>query len=210
MKDGKIHEVGTPQELRSKADSEFNKLNMNHHVDNQEPERPIPPKQQPKPDGGAKGPSAGAAASGKEGAAAKTEAQKKSAGKLSTVETKQKGSIPYKVYKYYIDAGGSKTTTFILFLYFCSVGLRMVNDWWVGAWSKDEFDLNSETYVGYYALIGVGTTIAIFIRSLLFGLFARKTSTILQRNIIRSVFRMPLGWFDTTPKGRILNRLTKD
>jgi len=215
MKDGRIHECGTVPELRAKPDSEFNRINMNEDKKTDDKESPEAKAQvkatitQRK-----KRPPTQADPNAKptplDAEKTKQAADLKKKGTLSSVETKASGAISWKVYKYYLSAGGCCNIIFIMFLYFCSIGFKMANDWWVGAWSEDEFDLESEAYVGYYAVIGVITTIAIFIRALLFGLFTRKTSIVLQKALVRSIFRSPMSWFDTTPKGRILNRASKD
>lgn len=132
------------------------------------------------------------------------------AGALSSIETKAEGSISWTVYKDYIKSGGGCYFLFVMFLFVFAQGARIFSDWWLTAWSTDLFNLHAGYYVLYYGVITIGSLILIFLRSWIYGLFSRKSSIILQRNLIYSIFRSPISWFDTTPSGRILNRASKD
>jgi len=49
-----------------------------------------------------------------------------------------------------------------------------------------------------------------FLRGLFFAKFIIRTSKIIHRNLIETLLKTPLSWFDVTPTGRILARTIKD
>lgn len=81
---------------------------------------------------------------------------------------------------------------------------------WIGFWSSNILDLSNSTYIGYYSLIAIGSGVTLCLRGLMFGIFARTTANNLFYNMLYSLLRSPLTWFDVTPSGRILNRTNKD
>ncbi|KAG1668011.1 Multidrug resistance-associated protein 1 [Nymphon striatum] len=56
----------------------------------------------------------------------------------------------------------------------------------------------------------INETIFVFIASNGFAFIISKTSAILHENMLTSLMKSPVSFFDTTPVGRILNRFTKD
>lgn len=59
-------------------------------------------------------------------------------------------------------------------------------------------------------MITIFVGILLYVKGIFFAKFIVKTSQVIQRQLIKSLLRSPLSWFDVTPTGRILARTTKD
>ena len=139
-----------------------------------------------------------------------SEQQKKIKGELTKVEGKAEGSVPWHIYSTYITSGGTAVTTLTFMCFILAQGIRVVNDWWLGAWSEKSFDLNLGYYVLIYGCLSILSGLMVFFRSFFFGRFAMNTAQSLQTRLIKKLLHSPLWWFDITPSGRILSRTTKD
>lgn len=59
-------------------------------------------------------------------------------------------------------------------------------------------------------MLSVAVGILIFVKGYFFARFVNTSSQTLQRQLIQTLLKSPLSWFDVTPTGRILSRTTKD
>ena len=50
----------------------------------------------------------------------------------------------------------------------------------------------------------------LYTKGIFFAKFIISTSRVIQRQLIKTLVKSPLSWFDITPTGRILARTTKD
>lgn len=65
-------------------------------------------------------------------------------------------------------------------------------------------------YIIGYLILGIVTGLIIYFKGLFVGLFIKKSGISLQLKMVTAIFRSTMGWFDTTPSGRILSRTNKD
>ena len=65
-------------------------------------------------------------------------------------------------------------------------------------------------YVVVFALIGVAASFVAYIRALVMTFTGIRASRRLHEELITSILRAPLSFFDTTPIGRLLSRFSKD
>ena len=65
-------------------------------------------------------------------------------------------------------------------------------------------------YLGVYGFLGVSSSIIQGIAFALLTICALSASTNLHEKMLKSVLRAPMSFFDTNPKGRIINRFAKD
>ena len=104
----------------------------------------------------------------------------------------------------------------MFFLVFCVAILGAANDFmntfWISLWTSDaSYEKRSQSYyLGFYALLAVSYSIFEFIRSFYVAFFVVRAGKRLHDNLLASVLRAPMSFFDTTPTGRILSRFSQD
>ena len=145
-----------------------------------------------------------------------TKSKDKDAKNLMTKEERQTGSVKLSVYLKYIQAGGGYIFFSLIFLtYMLSTGTNVMTSVWVAMWTADApsgySNGKSETfYIVGYAILSILLGIMTFIRSYALASFGVRSSFNLHGNVLRSVLKAPMSFFDTTPTGRILSRFSKD
>lgn len=87
---------------------------------------------------------------------------------------------------------------------------RVASDWWLGEWSSNGFNLPENTYIWIYSIISIVVGALLYVKGIFFAKFIISTSRVIQRQLIKTLLKSPLSWFDVTPTGRILARTTKD
>jgi len=133
--------------------------------------------------------------------------------KLMTTEERQTGSVQIGVYLKYIRAGGGFILfALVLFWYVISAGVNLMSSLWLSIWTADSsYVRQSESfYIAGYALTALLMGIVTFIRTYGLARFGVRSSFTLHGQVLRSVLRAPMSFFDTTPTGRILSRFSKD
>ncbi|XP_059662248.1 ABC transporter C family member 10-like [Cornus florida] len=66
------------------------------------------------------------------------------------------------------------------------------------------------TMVLIYSVIGCGMSLVLFLRSLYFVILGIKASNSIFSKLMSSLFRAPMSFYDSTPLGRILSRVSSD
>lgn len=132
---------------------------------------------------------------------------------LMTKEERQTGNVKLDVYLKYIKAGGGYLLfAVVFFFYMLSTSSSVVTQVWVSVWTADSSYINrSQTfYIVGYAMCSLLVGATAFIRSYGLARFGVRSSLQLHGDVLRSVLRAPMSFFDTTPTGRILSRFSKD
>ncbi|XP_057721837.1 ABC transporter C family member 5-like [Arachis stenosperma] len=130
-------------------------------------------------------------------------------------EERVRGRISMKVYLSYMAAAykGLLIPLIIMAQTFFQF-LQIASNWWM-AWAnpQTEGDLPkvspTELLVVYMAL-AFGSSCFIFVRAILVATFGLAAAQKLFLKMLRSVFHAPMSFFDSTPAGRILNRVSVD
>ena len=139
---------------------------------------------------------------------------KKEAAALVTTEERMIGAVSSSVYRKYLQAGGGYLIFSFCYFIFVISGLNsLAITSWISYWTSDapEYEKHPEEfYIGIYGGIAVMLGIVTFFRSYLLVRFGIRASKTLHANLLNSVLRAPLSFFDTTPIGRILSRFSKD
>ncbi|MED6147518.1 Multidrug resistance-associated protein 5 [Stylosanthes scabra] len=130
-------------------------------------------------------------------------------------EERVRGRISMKVYLSYMAAAyKGLLIPLIIIAQTLFQFLQIASNWWM-AWAnpQTEGDLPkvspAELLVVYMAL-AFGSSGFIFIKSILVATFGLGAAQKLFLKMLRSVFHAPMSFFDSTPAGRILNRVSVD
>nr|QVT92347.1 ABC transporter [Salvia miltiorrhiza] len=128
-------------------------------------------------------------------------------------EERERGRVSMKVYLSYMTAAykGLLIPLIILAQTMFQV-LQIASSWWM-AWANpqtvgDEPKTSSMMLIGVYMALAFGSSWFIFIRAVLVATFGLAAAQKLFLKMLRTVFRAPMSFFDSTPSGRILNRVS--
>ncbi|KAF7982734.1 hypothetical protein HWV62_26606 [Athelia sp. TMB] len=148
----------------------------------------------------------------KEIVAVETVDAKKADADLMTAEERETGAVTWGVYSNYLRfAGGLFWAPLILALLILSQAAQVGNNLFLGFWTEESIKGFSQgEYMAVYAALGVASAIFSFFLSLAFSYSALSASLALFKAALAAVLRSPVAFFDTTPIGRILSRLSKD
>ncbi|ORZ33398.1 P-loop containing nucleoside triphosphate hydrolase protein [Catenaria anguillulae PL171] len=131
--------------------------------------------------------------------------------KLMQAEDRAVGSVDAAVYSAYARAMGSLGTLVVLALVLILTQVfRVGNDLWLTWWTQNRFPIDQGVYVGVYFAWAVAQAGSFVFNGIQFTYAGVRASASLHRAAVYGVMRSPMAFFDTTPMGRILSRLSKD
>jgi ATP-binding cassette subfamily C (CFTR/MRP) protein 2 len=128
-------------------------------------------------------------------------------------EEREKGQVGFSVYwKYITMAYGGILVPFILLAQVLFQLLQIGSNYWM-AWaspvSQDvEPAVSRSTLMTVYIALAFGSSLCVLLRSTLLVTAGYKTATQLFNKMHFCIFRAPMSFFDATPSGRILNRVS--
>ncbi|KAJ1569274.1 Multidrug resistance-associated protein 1, partial [Cladochytrium tenue] len=129
-----------------------------------------------------------------------------------TTESRTRGDVKSAVFLAYLRNFGS-----VLFVALTVVGLvstqatRLANDLWLVSWIENLYSyLGQGQYMGVYAGLGLAQALALLIYSVQMGIGGVHAAERLHDKVLASSIASPVGFFDQTPLGRIVNRLSRD
>ncbi|KAG5567355.1 hypothetical protein RHGRI_002796 [Rhododendron griersonianum] len=130
-------------------------------------------------------------------------------------EERERGKVSMKVYLSYMAAAykGLLIPPIILAQTLFQV-LQIASNWWM-AWANpqtpgDKPRASSMLLLVVYMALAFGSSCFIFVRAVLVATFGLAAAQKLFLKMLLSVFRAPMSFFDSTPAGRILNRVSVD
>lgn len=128
-------------------------------------------------------------------------------------EERERGKISFKVYLSYMAAAYKGTLIPLIILAQAAFQvLQIASSWWM-AWANpqtagDEPKTSSMVLLVVYMALAFGSSWFIFVRAVLVATFGLAAAQKLFVKMLRTVFRAPMSFFDSTPAGRILNRVS--
>lgn len=128
-------------------------------------------------------------------------------------EERVRGRVSMKVYLSYMAAAykGSLIPLIIvaqaLFQF-----LQIASNWWM-AWANpqtegDQPKVTPMILLVVYMALAFGSSWFVFVRAILVAMFGLAAAQKLFVKMLTSIFRAPMSFFDSTPAGRILNRVS--
>ena len=141
-----------------------------------------------------------------------TTLEAKSDVKLMDAEDREVGKVSMSVYMtYFRYAGGCwfiLTAASAMFLWML---FRFLSDFTLKNWSENEGPRSNLSFLIPYMVFGGVSCMFIFIRAFVISVASVKAATRIHASMVHRLVRAPINlYFDVTPLGRILNRLSKD
>ncbi|KAG2719367.1 hypothetical protein I3843_03G254600 [Carya illinoinensis] len=130
-------------------------------------------------------------------------------------EERVRGRVSMKVYLSYMAAAyKGLLIPLIIVAQALFQFLQIASNWWM-AWANpqtegDQPKVSPMVLLGVYMAFAFGSSWFVFVRAALVATFGLAAAQKLFLNMLRSVFRAPMSFFDSTPAGRILNRVSVD
>ncbi|OWZ18240.1 Multidrug resistance protein ABC transporter [Phytophthora megakarya] len=125
-------------------------------------------------------------------------------------EHRESGVVGWNVWKAYsLDVGWALAIVILLAVAVMQISRNSL-DWWVAVFTNGKHSITPRefaTVLLYIAGANIGT---VFFRSFLFAYGGLRAARATYKNLLQSVFAAPLGFFERTPTGRVLNRLSGD
>lgn len=121
---------------------------------------------------------------------------------LVTQEEREVGAVKADVYiKYVRAAGGWLKLAFVVLFFVLSSGMNLATGIWISLWTSDtSYERQGEGfYIGGYALFAVLVGVFTFCRSYLLATFGVQASKTMHTDLLKSILRAPMSFFDTTP-----------
>ncbi|KAH8147533.1 uncharacterized protein LAJ45_08360 [Morchella importuna] len=134
--------------------------------------------------------------------------------KLVKDEDRAKGKVPIVLIWDYIKSLGSPIVLVYLvatsvLMEFAFVGSSLFLAVWSDQYSKPG-DVNVNLWLGMYSMTTFGVIISFFITYVSWYYFIQISGKKIHEKLVKSVLYSPIRFFDTTPVGRILGRLSSD
>ncbi|CAD7932634.1 unnamed protein product [Amoebophrya sp. A120] len=126
-------------------------------------------------------------------------------------EEREKGSVSFDCYKYYLNAmGGWKWILLYFFAMTSSESCTVLANTWISHWSDNVGNLSSTFGLAVYAGILIFGAFALFLFILYRITMGQNAARKLHMDCQLAVLRAKMSWLDVTPVGRILNRFAED
>jgi len=134
--------------------------------------------------------------------------------KLMTNEMQERevGKVSFGVYLYWLRAaGGIWTVVPLILLFVVPEAVNYFSRLWItDFWAPDADGKSQLYYLGIFAVINFILLVMAISKSIIPVVFALRASVKLFSDMMESLLAAPLSFYDTTPTGRIMNRLSKD
>ncbi|XP_062444048.1 ATP-binding cassette sub-family C member 6-like [Rhea pennata] len=135
-------------------------------------------------------------------------------GRLTKEEKAQRGRVNISIYVAYLRATGSLLCLYIILLFTCQQTVSFFRGYWLSMWTDDPAyngtQQHTELRVGVFGALGVIQALSRFISTAAVLLGGVLASHKLFLQLLRSVARSPMIFFEQTPIGNLLNRFSKE
>nr|KAJ3421673.1 hypothetical protein HK105_002724 [Polyrhizophydium stewartii] len=131
---------------------------------------------------------------------------------LMQTEDRATGTVNGQVWlSYFVAAGGGSFALGLTLILLFMQGSQSASSIWLAIWSDSSVpNFGANQYIGVFMGISVASAIAYFLYGTYLAVQGTRAGRVLHEAALSNVFRAPVGFFDTTPLGRIINRFSKD
>ncbi|RYR13161.1 hypothetical protein Ahy_B04g070294 isoform C [Arachis hypogaea] len=127
------------------------------------------------------------------------------------ITERETGQVNLRVYKHYFtEAFGWWGVALMLAMSLAWIIAFLAGDYWLAFATSEAYTVPSFIFIIVYAAIAAVSCIVVMIRSFLFTYWGLKTSQSFFIGMLDSILHAPMSFFDTTPSGRILSRVSTD
>ncbi|KAL6846161.1 hypothetical protein ACP4OV_023609 [Aristida adscensionis] len=131
-------------------------------------------------------------------------------GRLVKEEERASGHVSLAVYRQYMtEAWGWWAPLGVLAVSMAWQGAVVAGDYWL-AYAASVETVSAPLVIKVYAAIAAASVALLSVRSLLIALIGLHTANRFFKQILGSILRAPMSFFDTTPSGRVLSRASSD
>ncbi|KAM9012500.1 multidrug resistance-associated protein 1 isoform 7-T8 [Ara ararauna] len=138
----------------------------------------------------------------------------KNSWKLTEADTAKTGRVKATVYWDYMKAIGLFISFLSIFLFMCNHIASLASNYWLSLWTDDPVINGTQRYtnvrLGVYGALGLSQGIAVFGYSMVVSIGGIFASRHLHLNLLHSVLRSPMSFFERTPSGNLVNRFSKE
>lgn len=131
--------------------------------------------------------------------------------KLIEEEQRETGRVSWSVYWFYLTrAYGWGTVALLAFNQSTWQACLLGSDYWLAAEipESSSVSINKPKFILVYVLLNASAWIGVLVRVIVVAAFGLKTAQLFFLGMLRNIFRAPMSFFDTTPSGRILSRVS--
>ncbi|KAI9340135.1 P-loop containing nucleoside triphosphate hydrolase protein [Zopfochytrium polystomum] len=136
----------------------------------------------------------------------------KATGRLMAAEDRQTGQLQTSVFvAFAVAMGGPMFLTVLLVCLLLTQATRIATDLWLTSWTSNSYpQLWKNGYIFTYFALSASQALSIYLFSALVAVGGIKAARSLHVKALWRVLRSPVGFFDTNPLGRLLNRFSRD
>jgi len=136
-------------------------------------------------------------------------------GKLIAEDKRARGGIKANVLSQYITSMGVFSFCISAIVGLTGMACLAVSDRWLAFWIKAEegendFDLETEGYAGFYVLVTLMYMVLAVLSSVALSIIGVRASQNLHDDCMGRLMHAPVSFYEETPAGRILSRLSAD
>ncbi|CAJ0581901.1 unnamed protein product, partial [Mesorhabditis spiculigera] len=128
----------------------------------------------------------------------------------SKQEAMEEGSVSMRVYGAYMRAASMTWTSVLMMFFVLQSAFAIGRSLWLAHWTSSTDVSEAGQNLAIFSGLGIVEVLALIGTQVALVIGCQNASLRLHSPLLHSVLRSPMSFFDTTPVGRILNRLTRD
>ncbi|EHH60189.1 hypothetical protein EGM_11506 [Macaca fascicularis] len=144
-------------------------------------------------------------------------AKKEETWKLMEADKAQTGQVKLSVYWDYMKAIGLFISFLSIFLFICNHVAALASNYWLSLWTDDPIVNGTQEHtkvrLSVYGALGISQVsagIAVFGYSMAVSIGGILASRCLHVDLLHSILRSPMSFFERTPSGNLVNRFSKE